>query len=586
MSVQANNIYVGARYIPRIMGEYNNETAYEALDIVTSGGVGYISRQPVPAGTAITNKEYWAMWGSGNAAIDALTQRVATNENDITALETSLQQTNQNLQQTNQNLQTTNQNLENLVIPWEPASTLKGDGSTDNTAAFGQLDTNTPVSLMPGSYLISGNVTIPCAVQFLPGAKLVYNAATPGTNYCTVTFSKGFVEYGTQIFDTYIIPRIGSQNATPKINPAWYGVAENQTATNNDLALTWILSSTMGAKRVNFAPGTYTFSNISQGTYFNAQEGAEILGNGAVFNGAITVPNITFNSVTFTGTINANRGNFKGCAFDGGSRISSIYGYLKIVDCKFNWTTNTLVSTMGTSGYTLIEKCTINRNNTNLSTPFSLSDSNTNIIRDCIFNDLMSETSLPNFSIQMGTTSNNRVVGCYMPTGKITCACAENNLCYMLTADNAFSNMVRGSYQKGLVLPKVIAGYKMVVNPNTLGENQLETLEAIQANRKYYVMGYEIIYSDGSTERRLNSDYTQIFGGIVTPISSQSTITNGAPIIKNDDSGGSGSAYTITGNTATSGTCRIGFTFAIAPPADMNSVYIEQNCYLTPGPVG
>lgn len=577
MSVQANNIYVGARYIPRIMGEYNNETAYEALDIVTSGGVGYISRQPVPAGTAVTNKEYWAMWGSGNAAIDALTQRVATNENDITALETGLQQTNQNLQ-------TTNQNLENLVIPWEPASTLKGDGSTDNTAAFGQLDANTPVSLMPGSYLISGNVTIPCAVQFLPGAKLVYNAATPGTNYCTVTFSKGFVEYGTQIFDTYIIPCVGSQNATPEINPAWYGVAENQTATNNDLALTWILSSTMGAKRVNFAPGTYTFSNISQGTYFNAQEGAEILGNGAVFNGAITVPNITFNSVTFTGTITANRGNFKGCAFDGGSRISSSYGYLKIVDCKFNWTANMLVSTMGKSGYTLIEKCTINRNNTNLSTPFSLSDSNTNIIRDCVFNDLMNETSMPNFSIQMGTTSNNRVVGCYMPTGKIVCACAENNLCYMLTANNAFSNMVGGSYQKGLVLPKVIAGYKLVVNPNTLGENQLETLETIQARREYYVMGYEIIYSDGSTERRLNSDYSYIVGGIVQPISVQSPNVNGAPTITNDG-GGSGSTYKITGNTAESGNCRIGFTLAIAPP-NLESVYNEQNCFLAPGPVG
>lgn len=578
MPVQANNIYVGARYIPRIMGEYSNETAYEALDIVTSGGVGYISRQPVPAGTAVTNKEYWAMWGSGNAAIDGLTQRVSTNENDISALETGLQQTNQNLQ-------TTNQNLENLVIPWEPASTLKGDGSTDNTAAFGQLDANTPVSLMPGSYLISGNITIPCAVQFLPGAKLVYNAATPGTNYCTVTFSKGFVEYGTQIFDTYIIPRVGSQNATPEINPAWYGVAENQTATNNDLALTWILSSTMGAKRVNFAPGTYTFSNISQGTYFNAQEGAEILGNDAVFNGAITVPNITFNSVTFTGTITANRGNFKGCAFDGGSGISSSYGYLKIVDCKFNWTANMLVSTMGTSGYTLIEKCTINRNNTNLSTPFSLSDSNTNIIRNCVFNDLMNETSMPHFSIQMGTTSNSRVVGCYMPTGKIVCACAENNLCYMLTADNAFSNMVAGSYQKGLVLPKVIAGYKLVVNPNTLGENQLETLEVFQAKRKYYVMGYEIIYSDGSTERRLNSDYSHIAGGIVTPISSQSTTPNGAPIIANEDSGGSGSSYTITGSTVTNGTCRIGFTLAIAPP-NMDSIYIEQNCYLVPGVAG
>lgn len=578
MPVQANNIYVGARYIPRIMGEYNNETAYEALDIVTSGGVGYISRQPVPAGTAVTNKDYWAMWGSGNAAIDSLTQRVATNENDITALETGLQQTNQNLQ-------TTNQNLENLVIPWEPASTLKGDGSTDNTAAFGQLDANTPVSLMPGSYLISGNVTIPCAVQFLPGAKLVYNAATPGTNYCTVTFSKGFVEYGTQIFDTYIIPRVGSQNVTPEINPAWYGVAENQTATNNDLALAWILSSTMGAKRVNFAPGTYTFSNISQGTYFNAQEGAEILGNGAVFNGAITVPNITFNGVTFTGAITANRGNFKGCAFDGGSSISSTYGYLKVVDCKFNWTANILVSTMGTNGYTLIEKCTINRNATNLSSPFSLSDSNTNIIRDCVFNDLMSESSMPHFSIQMGTTSNNRVVGCYMPTGKIVCACAENNLCYMLTADNAFSNMVSGSYQKGLVTPKVIAGYKLVVNPNMLGENQLETLETVQASREYYVKGYEIIYSDGSTERRLNSDYGSVVGGIVQPISSQSTNVNGAPIISNDGGGGSGSTYKITGNTAKTGTCRIGFTLAIAPP-NLKSIYVEQNCYLSSGPVG
>ena len=578
MPVQANNIYVGARYIPRIMGEYNNETAYEALDIVTSGGVGYISRQPVPAGTAVTNKEYWAMWGSGNAAIDALTQRVSTNENDISALETGLQQTNQNLQKTNQN-------LENLVIPWEPASTLKGDGSTDNTAAFGQLDANTPVSLMPGSYLISGNVTIPCAVQFLPGAKLVYNAATPGTNYCTVTFSKGYVEYGTQIFDTYIIPRVGSQNATPEINPAWYGVAENQTATNNDLALTWILSSTMGAKRVNFAPGTYTFSNISQGTYFNAQEGAEILGNGAVFNGAITVPNITFNSVTFTGAITANRGNFKGCTFNDGSSISSSYGYLKVIECKFNWTANILVSTMGTSGYTLIEKCTINRNKTNLSTPFSLSDSNTNIIRDCVFNDLMSESSMPHFSIQMDTTSNNRVVGCYMPTGKIVCACAENNLCYMLTADNAFSNMVGGSYQKGLALPKVIAGYKLVVNPDMLSENQLETLETVQANRKYYIMGYEIIYSDGSTERRLNTDYGTAVGSIAQPISSQSSNANGAPIIKNKEAGGSGSIYYIIGNTAETGTCRIGFTLTVAPP-NLESIYFEQNCYLSSGPVG
>ena len=434
MSVQANNIYVGARYIPRIMGEYNNETAYEALDIVTSGGVGYISRQPVPAGTAVTNKEYWAMWGSGNAAIDALTQRVATNETDITALETGLQQTNQKLQ--------------NLVIPWEPASTLKGDGSTDNTAGFGQLDANTPVSLMPGSYLISGNVTIPCAVQFLPGAKLVYNAATPGTNYCTVTFSKGFVEYGTQIFDTYIIPRVGSQNATPEINPAWYGVAENQTAKNNDLALTWILSSVMNAKTVNFAPGVYTFSNISTGTYFNAQAGATINGNGATFSGNIVVPQVTFQGAVFTGNVSANRGTFISCTFNGGS-ISSSYGVLTIINCNFEWSSGICVSTMGTNGQTIIKDCVINRNVPNLTSPFSLSDSNINTISDCTFNDLGSESTMPHFSIQLGQSANNRVIGCYMPSGSIVCAYATNNTCYSLSATTNFNNVVNGQYQAG-----------------------------------------------------------------------------------------------------------------------------------------
>ena len=278
MSVQANNIYVGARYIPRIMGEYNNETAYETLDIVTSGGVGYISRQPVPAGTAVTNKEYWAMWGSGNAVIDALTQRVSTNENDISSLETGLQQTNQNLQttnqnlqttnqnlqQTNQNLQTTNQNLENLVIPWEPASTLKGDGITDNTAAFGQLDANTPVSLMPGTYLISGNVTIPCGVQFLPGAVIKYNAATPGTNYATITFAKGFyAPENTQIFDTYIIPKFGENNATVNPRFSWFGGKESNSAQVNDNILSWLLSSTFLCREVTIEPGSYSFTDMS-----------------------------------------------------------------------------------------------------------------------------------------------------------------------------------------------------------------------------------------------------------------------------------------------------------------------------------
>ena len=38
-------------------------------------------------------------------------------------------------------------------------------------------------------------------------------------------------------------------------------------------------------------------------------------------------------------------------------------------------------------------------------------------------------------------------------------------------------------------------------------------------------------------------------------------------------------------NYLTTLTCRIGFTLAIAPP-NLKSIYVEQNCYLSSGPVG
>ena len=203
--------------------------------------------------------------------------------------------------------------------------------------------------------------------------------------------------------------------------------------------------------------------------------------------------------MTFTGAITANRGNFKGCTFNDGSSISSSYGCLKVVDCKFNWTANILVSTMGTNGYTLIEKCTINRNATNLNTPFSLSDSNTNIIRDCVFNDLMSESSMPHFSIQMNTTSNSRVVGCYMPT-----------------ADNAFSNMVGDSYQPK---NKTITGYALSGSNTTLskGSSTPMQLELIK------------LYSDGTYENvgAPTEANVRVIGN-----NSEQTIYNGSGILR------------------------------------------------------
>lgn len=69
----ANNVYIGARYVPKIVGEWDStkETAYEPLIIVTYQGNSYTSRQYVPAGIDINNTEYWVLTGNFNGQIES-----------------------------------------------------------------------------------------------------------------------------------------------------------------------------------------------------------------------------------------------------------------------------------------------------------------------------------------------------------------------------------------------------------------------------------------------------------------------------------------------------------------------------------
>lgn len=69
--------YVGARYMPKFMGEYNPTTAYEALSVVDNGqGTSYISNKPVPAGTPLTNTLYWVIYGTTSGAILNLQEQI------------------------------------------------------------------------------------------------------------------------------------------------------------------------------------------------------------------------------------------------------------------------------------------------------------------------------------------------------------------------------------------------------------------------------------------------------------------------------------------------------------------------------
>ena len=79
--------YVGARYMPKFMDEYDNTQAYDALCVVDNGmGTSYVSKIPTPAGTPLTNTTYWAVYGTTSGAILNLENRVTNIENTIIPL--------------------------------------------------------------------------------------------------------------------------------------------------------------------------------------------------------------------------------------------------------------------------------------------------------------------------------------------------------------------------------------------------------------------------------------------------------------------------------------------------------------------
>jgi len=80
--------YIGARYVPKFVGLWNNTTQYNALEVVDNGsGTSYIARKTVPAGTPLTNTDYWFVYGASSGAIIDLQNRMSTAENDIDDLQ-------------------------------------------------------------------------------------------------------------------------------------------------------------------------------------------------------------------------------------------------------------------------------------------------------------------------------------------------------------------------------------------------------------------------------------------------------------------------------------------------------------------
>ena len=74
MNLSGKNVYVGHRYVPKIMGDWDNTQIYEPLSIVQFEGNSFTSRQYVPSGIEITNEEFWASTGNYNAQVEQYRQ--------------------------------------------------------------------------------------------------------------------------------------------------------------------------------------------------------------------------------------------------------------------------------------------------------------------------------------------------------------------------------------------------------------------------------------------------------------------------------------------------------------------------------
>lgn len=103
-----NRQYVGARYVPKIMGEWDKNIPYEALSIVTYKGNSFTSKIPVPAKVDIGDETYWVNTGNYNVQIEEY--RKETLEAKQLA-----NNTNTDLQAFKKNQTTTNNEINNKI---------------------------------------------------------------------------------------------------------------------------------------------------------------------------------------------------------------------------------------------------------------------------------------------------------------------------------------------------------------------------------------------------------------------------------------------------------------------------------------
>ena len=163
MNLSGKNVYVGNRYAPVYLGDWDNTKEYEPLSIVMNEGDSFVSRGYVPTGVDIHNEEYWHSVGVYNAQVADYKQRVDDIEGIYETLETEFIENKNNLNHITSAMETSEINVK---YPPKPLTGLKGDGVTDDTQALKDIlyyavSNNIRNIYFPsGEFIITESITI------------------------------------------------------------------------------------------------------------------------------------------------------------------------------------------------------------------------------------------------------------------------------------------------------------------------------------------------------------------------------------------------------------------------------------------
>lgn len=180
--------YIGARYMPKFVGTYDATTSYEALSVVDNGmGTSYVSNKPVPAGTPLTDTNYWAVYGASSGAILDLQNRVSDIETFDAKIENStfIQTDKTKAVFFGDSLTLGDMGGDDHIIADKPYPTVYGELAgieITNKAAGGSTAANNPNAYNPTQYLQAMMSTVNLAdydQMFIAHGVNDYSANTP-----------------------------------------------------------------------------------------------------------------------------------------------------------------------------------------------------------------------------------------------------------------------------------------------------------------------------------------------------------------------------------------------------------------------